>query len=602
MPGRNGPPCATFSQHCGTPGSVKLDVAGEYRLKSLLARLLLVVAAAVAPAVAFLAYSESDARHARQQLVEDEALRLVRLVSAEQQRILEGAKQVLDTLASTPAVQDDMRPQCNRILANMLRQSPRYNDIGVAGLDGRLRCSARAADPTINVADRFYFREALRAGTFAVGQYVVGRDSGLPSIHLARPFVDGEGAVQGVLLIALNLNWLGEQLATLPMPAGTIVTVADRNGTVLARFPAGRGQVGGPLIDAARAVLSAEKVGTGQIVSRDGRPRLTAYSPPTVEPRGLAVFVGLERNAMFAPVAEANRIGFLLVIAGAVLALLITALLGKRLIHRPIGQLLEVADRWRRGDLSARSGIASDPGEFGRLAMAFDSMAAAQEARDRALRASEAEQRRLSSQLEARVRQEVLAREDAQARAARAEALSALGQLAGGMAHNFNNVLQAILGAAALIERQPEDQAGVRRRARLALRAAERGAEITRRLLAFGHRSNLQSEEIDARALLGHMRSLVAPVLGGQIRVEIAPAPGRPVLVADKGQLETALLNVAINARDAMADGGRLMLSASSETVCEEAMIRPGIRPGSRLAAMCGSPSPTPVRAWTRRR
>ena len=260
--------------------------------------------------------------------------------------------------------------------------------------------------------------------------------------------------------------------------------------------------------------------------------------------------------------------------------MLITALLGKRLIHRPINQLLAVADRWRQGDLAARSGIAPDPGEFGRLALAFDSMAAAQEARDRAVRASEAKLRGLSNQLEARVRAEVVAREDAQARAARAEALSALGQLAGGMAHNFNNVLQAILGAATLIERHPEDQASVRRRARLALRAAERGAEITRRLLAFGHRSNLLSEEIDACALLGRMRSLLAPVLGGQIRVEIAPGPGRPVLVADKGQLETALLNLAINARDAMVDGGRLTLAVSRETVPVGHDHPAGLEPG----------------------
>ena len=267
-------------------------------MKSFLARLLLVVAVAVAPAVAFLAYSESEARHARQQLVEDEALRLVRLVGAEQQRILEGAKQVLDTLAGTPAVQDDMRPQCNRILGNMLRQSPRYNDIGVAGLDGRLRCSARASDPALNLSDRFDFREALRTGTFAVGEYVVGRDSGLPSIHLARPFVDAQGAVEGVLLVALNLDWLGAQLAGLPMPAGTIVNVADRNGTILARFPAERGRVGEALIEEARAALATGKVNTGEIVSRDSRRRLMAYSPPAVEPKGLAVFVGLERDAI----------------------------------------------------------------------------------------------------------------------------------------------------------------------------------------------------------------------------------------------------------------------------------------------------------------
>ena len=107
------------------------------------------------------------------------------------------------------------------------------------------------------------------------------------------------------------------------------------------------------------------------------------------------------------------------------------------------------------------------------------------------LKEAEAGLRRMSAELEAHLRQEVAAREAAQMRAAHAERMQALGQLAGGIAHDFNNVLQAVSGAMALIERRSDDAAGIRRLARLAGEAAERGAAITSRLLGFARRGDL---------------------------------------------------------------------------------------------------------------
>jgi len=187
---------------------------------------------------------------------------------------------------------------------------------------------------------------------------------------------------------------------------------------------------------------------------------------------------------------------------------------------------------------------------------------------------AEADLRRLTAELEMRVTEAVAAREAAQERAAHGERIQALGQLAGGIAHDFNNVLQAVVGAATLIERRPGDEAGVRRLARLAIEAVERGASTTRRLLAFGHRGNLSAEALDTAALLGDLREILVHTLDAAIDVKVELEPGVPPLFADKGQLETALVNLATNARDAMPAGGRLTLSAKSD------LIVPG---GSRL-------------------
>jgi signal transduction histidine kinase/CheY-like chemotaxis protein len=258
-----------------------------------------------------------------------------------------------------------------------------------------------------------------------------------------------------------------------------------------------------------------------------------------------------------------------------------TYLLGTYLIRRPLDRLLDVADRWRTGDLAARTGIPDDGSEFGRLAGAFDSMAAAQEAR---------------------VGGEVAAREAAQARAAHAERMQALGQLAGGIAHDFNNVLQAVAGAATLIERHPADEIRVRRLARLAIEAVERGASITRRLLAFGRRSDLRAEPLDVAPVLNGLREILVHTLGAAIIVDVKPDPSVPPLLADKGQLETALVNLATNARDAMPEGGQLTLSASAETVESDGPPHPAGLPAGRYVRLTVADTGAGMDAATRER
>ena len=209
-------------------------------------------------------------------------------------------------------------------------------------------------------------------------------------------------------------------------------------------------------------------------------------------------------------------------------------------------------------------------------------------------RLAEEELCRLTGRLEDRVREEVAAREVAQARAAHAERMQALGQMAGGIAHDFNNVLQGVLGAATLIERRPGDEDGVRRLARLAVEASERGASVTRRLLAFGRQADLRAEAFEAAPLLSGLQEILAHTIGAGIEVSVSIGADCPPLFADRVQLETALLNLATNARDAMPCGGRLALSATCLR-CSP----PGLAARALRAA---SPWPTPASAWARPR
>ncbi|WP_293853161.1 PAS domain S-box protein [uncultured Alsobacter sp.] len=152
--------------------------------------------------------------------------------------------------------------------------------------------------------------------------------------------------------------------------------------------------------------------------------------------------------------------------------------------------------------------------------------------------------------------------EDAQQRLAHSQRMEALGQLAGGIAHDFNNVLHAVQGGALLLAKRAGDPDSVRRYARLIGEATERGAGVTRRLLAFSRRGDLRAEAVAVRALLDGMQEILSHTLGSGIRVDVEVEDGVPALFADKGQLETMLVNLATNARDAMDGSGVLRLAA----------------------------------------
>jgi PAS domain S-box-containing protein len=149
----------------------------------------------------------------------------------------------------------------------------------------------------------------------------------------------------------------------------------------------------------------------------------------------------------------------------------------------------------------------------------------------------------------------------AEERLAQAQRMEAVGQLTGGVAHDFNNLLAVIQGNAELIAEEIE---GLDRLTAPILRASQRGAELTQRLLAFSRRQPLRPQTIDISELVAGMLDLLARTLEETIEIKTAMAPDLWVASADPGQVENALLNLAINARDAMRNGGKLTIECAN--------------------------------------
>jgi len=181
--------------------------------------------------------------------------------------------------------------------------------------------------------------------------------------------------------------------------------------------------------------------------------------------------------------------------------------------------------------------------------------------------AAETELRHLAQTLEQRVVERTAELEQAQEALRQSQKLEAMGQLTGGVAHDFNNLLTPITGTLDLLQRQNIGDERTQRQIAGALAAAERAKTLVQRLLAFARRQPLQSAGIDVGKLVRGMADLVASTSGPKIRVEVDVAPEAPFAFADANQLEMAILNLAVNARDAMPDGGQLTIRVRQEFV-----------------------------------
>lgn len=162
-----------------------------------------------------------------------------------------------------------------------------------------------------------------------------------------------------------------------------------------------------------------------------------------------------------------------------------------------------------------------------------------------------------------------------------AQKMEAVGQLTGGVAHDFNNLLTVILGNSELLRDHLEHEAKLLPLVDMTVRAAERGAELTHRLLAFARRQALEPKLVDLNQLLGGMDGMLRRTLAENIDIELVRGGALWLAEVDPGQLEVALLNLAINARDAMASGGCLTLETANTELDEDyARLHEEVAPG----------------------
>ncbi|WP_301591387.1 PAS domain-containing protein [Sabulicella glaciei] len=354
---------------------------------------------ALIPAALVQVWMEREARETRAEQVAEQSMRLVRLVAAQQVRTLEGAQQVLAAMAAHRAVQA-LRPsdECEDFLRGVLQSYTRYTIANVFDLAGNSVCSPWPEEMrNINVRDRWYFSEVLRTRSFVIGTFGTGRATSTPSIHLAAPLFNDAGEVRAVMVLGLSVDWLVRDLLSLELPEGSSSTIADREGTILARSRDPESFVGRRMAPFAMALLNKPEPGIIDAPALDGVRRVAAYLPVQAAPEGLFITMGLDASRVLRDAAARDRRSVSLILGSLLLTFLLSLAGFGAAVQRPVRRLLATARRWGRQDWDARVGPIGGGREFARLAEAFDAMAAEVQAREAARAESES---RLSALLD----------------------------------------------------------------------------------------------------------------------------------------------------------------------------------------------------------
>ena len=205
---------------------------------SLRVRLLLLVILASIPALLLTVNSAVEERSAAAARIQAETVQLAQLTASTQEEWIEGARQLLVSLAHLPVVRKRDSAACSRFFAEIHKSYPLYANLFAATPDGDLFCSAVPTKQPVNSADLTWFTRAVSSRDFAISDYqAVGRITGKAVIVAAYPMYDDEGNLQAVVCTSLDLVWLNKLAAKMGLSPGATFRVIDQKGTILARHP-----------------------------------------------------------------------------------------------------------------------------------------------------------------------------------------------------------------------------------------------------------------------------------------------------------------------------------------------------------------------------
>jgi signal transduction histidine kinase len=483
---------------------------------------------ATAPALIVILYTQSLERARERERAEADIRQLTKLVAGEQATVFDDVQRLLLTLVQLPELQSRNPDRCRALLPIVLRDHPGYINLWVDRPWDLSFCEAIPVDRKLTSAHpkRVWYQRAVSKRATAVGDFQVSPITGMPDVIIAQPLVMPSGEVDGVVAVAISLSPIDDIAARAQLPAGTTLTMLDRRRRVLARYPDDQTWLGRTMPESSPSSLYAAAPVRGTL---DTGLQLTMEVDP-----GAAM---AQANSLLR--RQAALLGVLLLATAAV-----SLIGGERFVRRPIAELTGVTTRLAAGDLSARATMHGSAPGVDDLATAINTMAKEMEARSRA---------------EARAQAELRASEE---RLRHAQKLETVGQLAAGVAHNFNNLLTVIAGFTELLMARHENAADYGDLDEIK-KAAQRGAVLTRQLLAFSRRQDAAPIKLDLNQTVGEFRDMLGRVIREDIPLEIALADSPAWVLIDPHEVEQVVLNLVLNARDAMPTGGHIRIEVS---------------------------------------
>ncbi|MGH2492646.1 MAG: ATP-binding protein [Candidatus Limnocylindria bacterium] len=444
--------------------------------------------------------------------------------------------------AATPGIAGVFTPgaPCNVAFGAVgVFQKTRLDFVTAGGIP---TCSSALPVPAgLIYAASAWFPEARRAPYFTAP--IVDPRADRPSAVSSAPVAD-----RGAVMIFVDLTELGITLATRfagPRKLEFVVTSADGK-TALARSSDAERWAGVSIEDTA----FARATGSSRL-DLDNVPRV--YGEATVGVRGWKVYAGADRAAVLSAADDLFVRG--LAVSGiGLLVLFVGTLFVHRRIVGPIHDLSRGVTSVVDPD-TARPIVVRGPAEITGLAEDFNGLIGT-------LQIQRAEQRRA----EERLRQ--------------SERLEGIGRLAGGIAHDFNNILAVVMNYSQFVEDTLPADSEVRDDVVQIRLAAERGATFTRQLLTFAHRGAVNPQDVQLNTVLSELRTMLRRTIPERVTIELRPAPDLWTVRIDIGQLEQLVLNLVVNAADAMPDGGTVLLETANVELDGQTPTASGVSPG----------------------
>ncbi len=467
-------------------------------------------------------------------------------ISADLDEKIQGTAQLHYGLARARDLDTRNKVACSAFLSAVLEEHPQYTGILTIDPNGSLFCDSLQTDRKLDLNDRNYFKRALISKDVVTLEPVFGRLTGTSVLQIAYPARSETEQLRFVLLASFNLQkfakFHNERLSQIME-----ILIIDNTGTVFVR-PQGKDwvtQAGASIANTDLFRFATDRTGErfGEVKGIDGSVQVWAVANShTIRNTGLYIIVGQSKGDL---VAAANRrLGEDMTILAAVSLLLFAGVwtLGEMGIRRQVGRLAAMATKLGLGDLSARIPPPFPGGELGGLMTVLNGTAESLE-----------RQRTAIDDLNQKLRQ--------------SQKMEALGQLTGNLAHDFNNLLTVILGNAEHLAEKLSKNPELRSFAEGTLSAAERGAELTKSLLAFSRKQPLMPKNIDVGQQILHMEVMLRRALGVHIKCNFTLGQDVWPATVDPAQLESAILNLALNARDAMPEGGSLTVEINNASL-----------------------------------
>lgn len=317
-------------------------------LRELRRRLFFIILVAVFPIFGVILYQARLERDLQLGEVLEDAWGWVENVAIREARFIDAAKQLLSILADVPDLTHGDSSTCERFLKPLVDHNSGYVDLGVADANGTVRCRVNDADKTrLNLAETSYFRGALTAKSFTIGDFQRHGRAGRASLNFAYPIIDANGAVSSVIFAALDIGSIARLAGESKLPQGMVLSILDSKGTILARVPEAGTWVGKHIPDAALfEMLQLRSQQSRDLVGLDGIDRLYAFRPLSVAGAVGQIYImaGIPKDVAFGPVQRALLDNVIMLLLVTLSASGIAWLIGSRFVIDYVRFRAETAD------------------------------------------------------------------------------------------------------------------------------------------------------------------------------------------------------------------------------------------------------------------